>query len=73
MPKVVMLTTAADADGVRHVEKVYTVSKKEAEDLIAAGAARALGASESAVSGASENASGRRGRSNAVSGPDEDA
>ena len=73
MPKVVMITTSADADGIQHAGSVQDVSKKEAAELIEGGFARALTANEEETATASEQATGRRGRSKAVSGPDENS
>jgi hypothetical protein len=73
MPKVLYLTTAAGPDDVIHEGSIRNVSKEVAQELIDGGFARMVSASEEATAGPSENASGRRGRSKAVSGPDEDA
>lgn len=73
MPKVQYLTTAAGPDGVIHEGTVVNVSKDAAAELIAGGHARSVSASDNVDDGPSENAGGRRGRSRAVSSPDEDA
>jgi hypothetical protein len=71
MPKITMLTTSADADAIMHAGQTYDVSKKEAAELIEAGAAKPFDASEAAVVRPSENAARRVGRGRSVSGDEE--
>lgn len=72
MPKVRMLATAADADGVLHAGSVVNLSKSEAQELVDGGYAtqdvRAVEPSEDEAQEPAEKAVGRRGRTRTISG-----